>query len=163
MLVIPPPPSTNGIIYNYTGTAGFTAVFDKQFQYTLSFNDASGNPLSPATASVNLSAQTASTTNTITQYSGFLFNDVYTVTEANWEGSTLGTTSSVQIDLTSGSATKTVSLKAYPASVHVVDNNNNPIGEPTSQLLSSILRAEVSSPIARATFSSAMCLWEHTR
>ena len=128
MLVIPPPPSTNGIIYNYTGTAGFTAVFDKQFQYTLSFNDASGNPLSPAPASVSLSAQTAGTTTTITQYSGFLSNDVYTVTEANWEGSTLGTTSSVQIDLTSGSATKTVSLKAYPASVHVVDNNNNPIG-----------------------------------
>ncbi|TMI70610.1 carboxypeptidase regulatory-like domain-containing protein [Candidatus Bathyarchaeota archaeon] len=127
-LRIPVAGSTGGILYNYTGTAGFTAVFDKQFHYTLSFNDASGNPLSPAPASVSLSAQTAGTTTTITQYSGFLSNDVYTVTEANWEGSTLGTTSSVQIDLTSGSATKTVSLKAYPASVHVVDNNNNPIG-----------------------------------
>src|SRR5207253_869684 len=49
-LRIPVAGSTGGILYNYTGTAGFTAVFDKQFHYTLSFNDASGNPLSPAPA-----------------------------------------------------------------------------------------------------------------
>ncbi|HVH16454.1 MAG TPA: carboxypeptidase-like regulatory domain-containing protein [Candidatus Angelobacter sp.] len=116
----------NGILYNYTSTAGFTAVFDKQFQYTLSFNDAAGNPLSPAPTSVVLSAQTGGPI-TITQYSGFLNSNLYTVSQATWEGSTLGTTSPVQIDLTTGSATKTVSLQAYTASVHVVDNNNNPI------------------------------------
>ena len=128
MLRIPTAGSTNGILYNYTSTAGFTAVFDKQFQYTLSFNDASGNPLSPAPASVSLSAQTAGTTTTITQYSGFLSNDLYTVTGANWEGWTIGTTPSGQaVDLSSGPATKTISLQAYPATVHVVDNNNNPI------------------------------------
>ena len=118
--------SPNGILYNYTGTAGFTAVFDKQFPYTLSFNDASGNPLSPAPTSAVLSGQTGGQI-TITQYSGFLKSDLYTVTQATWEGSTLGTTSIAQIDLTSGSATKTVSLQAYPASVHVVDNSNNPV------------------------------------
>jgi hypothetical protein len=127
MLVIPPPPSTNGIIFNYTGTAGFTAVFDKQFQYTLSFNDASGNPLSPAPTSVRLFAQTGGTTTTITQYSGFLSNDLYTVTGATWEGWTIGTTTTGTLDLTSGPATRTVSLQAYQATVHVVDNNNNPI------------------------------------
>lgn len=116
----------NGILYNYTGTAGFTAVFDKQYPYTLSFNDASGNPLSPAPTSVVLSAQTGGPI-TITQYSGFLNSNLYTVSQATWEGSTLGTTSPVQIDLTAGSATKIVSLQAYSASVHVVDNNNNPI------------------------------------
>jgi len=127
MLVIPPPPSSNGIIYNYTSTAGFTAVFDKQFQYTLSFNDASGNPLSPAPSSVSLSGQTGGTT-TITQYSGFLSNDLYTLTGATWEGWTVGITPSGQtLDLTSGPATKTIALQAYPAIVHVVDNNNNPI------------------------------------
>ncbi|OLD54737.1 hypothetical protein AUI46_07360 [archaeon 13_1_40CM_2_52_13] len=127
MLVIPPPPSSNGIIYNYTGTAGFTAVFDKQFQYTLSFNDGSGSPLSPAPTSVSLFAQNSGTTTTITQYSGFLSNDLYTVTGATWEGWTVGTTTTGTLDLTSGPATKTVSLQAYPATVHVVDNNNNPI------------------------------------
>jgi hypothetical protein len=128
MLVIPPPPSTNGILYNYTGTAGFTAVFDKQFAYTLSFNDASGNPLNPAPASVSLSAQTTGTTSTITQYSGFLSNDLYTVTGATWEGWPIGTAPAGQtLNLTSASATKTISLQAYPATVHVVDNNNNPI------------------------------------
>jgi hypothetical protein len=126
MLRIPTAGSTNGILYNYTSTAGFTAVFDKQFPYTLSFNDASGNPLSPAPTSVVLSAQTGGPV-TITQFSGFLNSNVYTVSQATWEGSALGTTSPTQIDLTTGSATKTVSLQAYPASVHVVDNNNNPI------------------------------------
>ena len=127
-LRIPVAGSPNGILFNYTGTAGFTAVFDKQFQYTLSFNDALGNPLSPAPASVNLSAQTAGMTTTITQYSGFLSNDLYTVTGVTWEGWTIGTTPSGQtLDLTSGPATKTVSLQAYPATIHVVDNNNNPI------------------------------------
>jgi hypothetical protein len=125
-LRIPVAGTTGGILYNYTGTAGFTAVFDKQFPYTLSFNDASGNPLSPPPASVSLAAQNGGTV-IITQYSGFLSSDLYTVTQATWEGTPLGTTSPVQIDLTSGSSTKTVSLQAYPASVHVVDNNNNPI------------------------------------
>ena len=127
MLRIPTAGSPNGILYNYTGTAGFTAVFDKQFQYTLSFNDASGSPLSPAPTSVTLSAQASGGTTTITQYTGFLSNDIYTVTGASWEGWTIGTTSPGTLDLTSGPATKTISLQAYPATVHVVDNNNNPI------------------------------------
>ena len=127
MLRIPTAGSTNGILYNYTGTAGFTAVFDKQFQYTLSFNDASGSPLSPAPTSVTLAAQKSGGTTTITQYTGFLSNDVYTVTGASWEGWTIGTTSPGALNLTAGPATKTISLQAYPASVHVVDNNNNPI------------------------------------
>ena len=127
-LRIPPAGSSNGILYNYTGTAGFTAVFDKQFHYALSFTDAAGTPLGLAPASVTLSAQTAGTTSTITQYSGFLSNDIYTVTGANWEGWTVGTTPAGQtFDLTSGSTTKTISLQVYPATVHVVDNNNNPI------------------------------------
>jgi hypothetical protein len=127
-LRIPPLGSTGGILYNYTGTAGFTAVFDKQFPYTLSFNDAAGTPLSPTPSSVTLSAQTSGTATTITQYSGFLSNDIYTVTGANWEGWTVGTIPTGQtLNLTSGSASKTVSLQVYPATVHVVDNNNNPI------------------------------------
>jgi hypothetical protein len=127
-LRIPAAGSTNGILYNYTGTAGFTAVFDKQFQYTLSFNDAAGNPLSPAPSSVSLSGQTSGATPTITQYTGFLSNDVYTVTGAMWEGWPVGTVPTGQtLNLTSGSTTKAISLQVYQAAVHVVDNNNNPI------------------------------------
>jgi len=126
-LRIPAAGSTGGILYNYTGTAGFTAVFDKQFPYTLSFNDAGGNALSPPPTSVTLSGQMGGTA-TITQYSGFLSNDIYTITGATWEGWTVGTVPTGQtLDLTSGPATKTISLQAYPATVHVVDNNNNPI------------------------------------
>jgi carboxypeptidase family protein len=127
-LRIPVAGSANGILFNYTSTAGFTAVFDKQFQYTISFNDASGNPLSPAPTSVSLQAQRSGTTTTVTQYTGFLSNDLYTVTGATWEGWTIGPTPSGQtLNLTSGSASRIVSLQAYPATVTVVDNNNNPI------------------------------------
>ena len=126
-LRIPTAGSTNGILYNYTGTAGFTAVFDKQFQYTLSFNDAAGNPLSVVPSSVNLSGQTSGT-KTITQYTGLLSNDLYTVTGATWEGWPIATAPAGQtLNLTSNSATKAISLQVYQAIVHVVDNNNNPI------------------------------------
>jgi len=132
-LRIPVAGSTSGILYNYTGPAGFTAVFDKQFQYTLSFKDASGNSLSPAPTSVSLSGQTSGTT-TITQYSGFLSNDLYTVTSWAWEGYTWtlpsGTTGQT-LNLSSGPVTGTISIQAYPATVHVVDNNNNPISGAT--------------------------------
>src|SRR5207245_9390440 len=83
--------------------------------------------LSPAPTSVSLVAPNSGTTTTSTQYSGFLSNDLDTVTGATWEGWTVGTTTTGTLDLTSGPATKTVSLQAYPATVHVVDNNNNPI------------------------------------
>jgi carboxypeptidase family protein len=126
-LRIPPPGVSGGNIYNYTGPAGFTAVFDKQFQYTLSFNDAAGNPLNVAPSKVSLSGQTSGAT-TITQYTGFLSNDLYTVTGATWEGWPLGTAPAGQtLNLTSNSATKAISLQVYQATVHVVDNNNNPI------------------------------------
>jgi len=117
----------SGIVYNYTGPAGLTAVFDKQFQYTLSFNDASGNPLSPTPTSVSLSPQPGGTI-IIAQYSGWLNSNLYTVTNATWEGWNTPTTTTTQtLDLTSGPATASVSLRVYPATVHVVDNNNNPI------------------------------------
>src|SRR5260370_38470434 len=112
MLRTPTAGSTNGILYNYTSTAGFTAVFDKQFQYTLSFNDASGSPLSPAPTAVTLSAQTSGGTTTITQYTGFLSNDIYTVTGASWEGWTIGTTSPGTLDLTAGLQPKPIHSQA---------------------------------------------------
>jgi len=118
----------NGIIYNYTGTVGFTAVFDKQYQATLSFSDINGNPLNPAPASLTLQPQGSTTTTTITSYTGYMSANLYTVTLAHWEGTDLvPTTITETIDLTNGPATATISLKAYPATIQIVDNNNNPV------------------------------------
>ncbi len=129
-LRIPPAGSSNGILFNYTGPAAFTAVFDKQFQYTLSFSDASGSPLTPAPTNVTVSAQMSGRTTTITQYAGFLSNDLYTVTGWTWEAyhwTLTPPTTGQTFDLTNGPAAKTISIQAFQATVHVVDNNNNPI------------------------------------
>ena len=115
-----------GIVYNYTGKAGLTAVFDKQYPATLSFTDVQGNPLSPSPASVTLRG--SSTTTTITSYSAqYVSSDLYTNIWAHWEGVDINTTTTQTIDLTNSPATATISLKAYPATVQIIDNNNNPI------------------------------------
>jgi hypothetical protein len=128
MLRIPIAGSNGGILYNYTGTAGFTAVFDKQYAASLSFVDAKGNPLSPGPASVTLQGQTSGTS-VITSYSGqYISADLYTVTSAHWEGADIPPTTTTQtIDLTNGPATVTIALKAYPATIQVIDNNNHPV------------------------------------
>jgi hypothetical protein len=118
----------NGIIYNYTGPAELTAVFDKQYKATLSFSDINGNPLNPAPASLTLQPQGSTTTTTVTSYTGYISASLYTVTMAHWEGADLApTTTTETIDLTNGPATATISLKAYPATIQIVDNNNNPV------------------------------------
>src|SRR5437773_296053 len=102
------------IIYNYTGQAGFTAVFDRQNAVSLSFADAKGNPLSPAPTYVTLQGQATGTT-TISGYAGqYVTADLYTVTSARWEGADIPTTTTQTIDLTNGPATATIAFKAYP-------------------------------------------------
>ena len=121
MIVIGP------ILYNYTGTAGFTTVFDRQYPATLSFTDVKGNPLSPSPVSLTLQGRATGTT-TITGYSGqYVSADLYTVTSALWEGTSILANSTETLDLTNGPATATISLRAYPATVLIVDNNNNPV------------------------------------
>jgi Carboxypeptidase regulatory-like domain len=156
-LRVPPAGSTNGILYNYTGTAGFTAVFDKQFQYTLSFNDALGNPLSPAPTNVTVTGQTSGRVTTLTQYTGFLSNDVYTLTGWTWEGYAWRLSPGIPaqtFDLTSGSVTKTLSIQAFIATVHVVDNNNNPISgaNVTATFVNSTSRSILTDSMGNAKF-----------
>ena len=116
-----------GIVYNYTGTAGLTAVFDKQYPATLSFTDVQGNPLSPSPISLTLQGQAIGTT-TITGYSGqYVSADMYTITSALWEGTNIPTNSTETLDLTNAPATATISLKAFPETVQIVDNNNSPV------------------------------------
>jgi len=117
------------MLYNYTGPSdggAYTAKFDKQFQYTLTFKDAAGQPLVPSSTSVELSSTGSSVTTSA--YSGqWLAAFSWTVTSATWEGYQGALLAPVPLDLTSASASVFVGMSAYPASVKVVDKLNNPI------------------------------------
>ncbi|TMI33361.1 carboxypeptidase regulatory-like domain-containing protein [Candidatus Bathyarchaeota archaeon] len=117
------------MLFNYTGPSDggpFTAKFDKQFQYTLTFKDAAGQPLVPSPTSVVLSSAGSSVT-TSTYSSQWLAATSWTVTSATWEGYQGALLTPVALDLASGSASAVVGVGAYPASVKVVDRLNNPI------------------------------------
>ena len=117
------------MLFNYTGSSDggpFTAKFDKQFQYTLTFKDAAGQALSPSPASVTLSSSTSQIVTST--YSGqWLTAGSWTVTSATWEGFQGVLLAQVPFDLTSASASVAVTVRAYSASVKVVDKLNNPI------------------------------------
>ena len=117
------------MLFNYTGSSDggpFIAKFDKQFQYTLTFKDAAGQPLTPAPTSVVLSSS-GSTITTSAYSSQWLSATSWTVTSATWEGYQGALSAPVPLDLTSGPASAAVSVSAYSASVKVVDKLNNPI------------------------------------
>ena len=117
------------MLYNYTASSdggAFTAKFDKQFQYTLTFKDVAGQPLTPDPTSVVLSS-TGSTITTSTYSGQWLSAGPWTVTSATWESYQGLLLAPVPLDLTSASASVAVALSAYSASVKVVDKLNNPI------------------------------------
>ena len=117
------------MLFNYTGSSDggpFIAKFDKQFQYTLTFTDAAGQPLTPAPASVVLSS--SGSTITASAYSGqWLSATSWTVTSATWEGYQGALVAPVAFDLTSASKSVVVAVSAYSASIKIVDKLNNPI------------------------------------
>jgi len=115
------------MIYNYTlPNDQFTAQFDKQFQYTLTFTDHNGAALSPAPASITLSGPTG--TLTTSAYSGqWLQAASWSVVDAKWEGIPGLVIGAQTIDLTNGNVAKSIQLAVYPATVKVVDLNNNPV------------------------------------
>jgi len=126
--------TTPTMYYNYTspagttylnGVGGFTAMFDKQFKLTLSFVDPGGLPVS-APAFVTLTS--GSTVMNITSYSGqWTSAGSWTVTDAMWEGMRGMVVGTPTIDLTSGAATTTITLKAYSASINKTDGSGNPV------------------------------------
>ena len=117
------------MLFNYTGSSDggpFTAKFDKQFHYTLTFKDAAGNALTPNPTSVVLSSGGSSVATST--YSGqYLSATSWTVTSATWEGYQTALSAPVALDLTSSSASAALTILAYPASLKVVDKTNNPI------------------------------------
>jgi carboxypeptidase family protein len=117
------------MLYNYTGPSDggpYIAKFDKQFQYTLTFKDAAGQPLVPPPTSVVLSSAGSSIT-TSAYSSQWLTATSWTVTSATWEGYQGALLGPVPINLTSSSASAVVKVSAYSATVKVVDKLNNPI------------------------------------
>ncbi len=117
------------MLANYTGSSdggAYTAKFDKQFQYTLTFKDAAGQPLTPNPTSVVLSSAGSSVTTSA--YSGqWLAATSWTVTSATWEGYQGALLAPVPLDLTSASGSAAVKVSAYVASIKVIDKLNNPI------------------------------------
>ncbi len=125
------PNMTTPVIFtNFTSADNgpFVAQFEKQFQLTLSFTDSTGKPLNPP-SSVTLQGPTSLT---IIAYSGqWLSAQVWTIADATWEsmpGSVLGYPT---VDLSNGPMAATVPLKAYTATIQVVDNLNNPVAGAT--------------------------------
>ena len=117
------------MVFNYTGpTDGgpFIANFDRQFQYTLTFKDAAGNVLNPNPSSVAISSS-GSTITTSTYAGQWLSAKLWTVTSATWEGYQTALSSPVTLDLSSSSASASVKILAYPATLKVVDKSSNPI------------------------------------
>jgi hypothetical protein len=126
---------TTPVIYqNYTdptrspplnGVGGLIAVFDKEFQLSLSFVDPNNQPIvSPAFITIT----SGSTVMNVTSYSGLWTSAAsWTVTDAMWEGMRGMVVGSPTIDLTGGTVSKTITLKAYSASVKAVDGSNNPV------------------------------------
>ncbi len=111
---------------NYTGFDSFTAQFDKQFQYTLTFTDHNGAALSPSPTSITLSGPTG--TVTTSAYSNqWLQAASWTIIDAKWEGIPGLVIGSQTIDLTNSPVTKSIQLAVYPATVKVIDLNNNPV------------------------------------
>ena len=116
---------TPQMLFNYTGAASFVAQFDKQFQLSLTFTDQSGQPITPP-ALVTL--QSGTSTTTLSSYSNqWVVSNVWTVTGATWEGFSGPVAGTETIDLTNGAVTKTIPLLAYPATIQILDKNNNPI------------------------------------
>src|SRR2546425_11974930 len=117
------------MLFNYTGSSDggpFTAKFDKQLQYTLTFKDAAGQPLVPSPTSVVLASAGSSVTTSA--YSGqWLAETSWTVTSATSEVSPGALLAPVPLDLSSSSGSALVKVSAYAASVKVVDRLNNPI------------------------------------
>ena len=118
--------TTPFILANFTSTqnAPFIAEFGKQFQASLSFTDPSGQAISPP-SSVTLQGPS---TVILSNYSNqWLSAAVWTVTDATWQSMPGTVLRTPVVDLRSGPVSQQIPLKAYSATLKVVDRSNNPI------------------------------------
>jgi hypothetical protein len=119
--------TTPPMYYNYTtsGSGAFTALFEKQYPLTLTFTDQQGNVLSPP-ASIQLAS--GSSTVNLSSYSGVYESAlVWNVENVTWQGIPEIQAQGQTVDLTGGSASVTIKLDVFSATVKAVDGSNNPI------------------------------------
>jgi hypothetical protein len=115
------------IVVNYTvGQGGaFTAVFQQQFLLNLQFSDPKGQPVPPP-SSVTLHSGTSTIVET--SYQGlWLDATLWIVNNATWEGDPNTESGTASFDLSAGPVMGTLVLRAYTATVEVVDISNNPL------------------------------------
>jgi hypothetical protein len=127
--------NTPQMVYNYTFTestgknhlGGFTAEFDRQFQLTLTFTDSAGQPVPPPSSLTLQSGTTTVVLNSTSFSANWMSAYIWTVTDATWEGQSQSAVLPQTVDLTSGSISKTIQLRAYAETIRVVDQNSNAI------------------------------------
>jgi len=113
-----------------TGQSGkFIAEYQQQFLLTLSFNDPSGQPVAPP---YSVTLQSGASTIVDSSFSGqWLDAKVWTVANATWEGNPNTESGTASFNLSAGPVTGTLTLKAYTATVEVVDKSNSPLANAT--------------------------------
>jgi hypothetical protein len=115
------------ILANYTSSSpneAFWAVFDKEFQASFSFTDPSGQAISPP-SSITLQGPSPVTLSTYTDQ--WLSAALWTVTDATWQSMPNMVDGTQTVDLRTGPVSAQIRLRAYTATVKVVDRLNNPI------------------------------------
>ncbi len=119
--------NTPPVVVNYTaGQNGeFIAEFQKQFKLTLSFSDPTGQAIAPPSS---VALRSGASTIVDTTYSGqWLDAKVWIVTNAIWEGSPNTESGTASFNLSAGPVSGTLVLRAYTATIQVVDRSNNPL------------------------------------
>ena len=115
--------------YTLTENGAFVAEFDKQFQLSLSFTDPSGQSIN-APSSVTL--QSGASSVILSSFSNnWLAATTWSVSDATWENMPGLVSGNPTIDLSQGTMTAVVPLKAYTATVRVVDSSNSPVSDAT--------------------------------
>ena len=123
--------TTPPIVVNYTtGQNGkFIAEYQKQFQLTLLFTDASGQPVAPP-SSVTL--QSGASRVIDSSFSGqWLDAKVWNVVNATWQGNPNTESGTASFNLSAGPVKGTLRMKAYMATIQVVDKSENPLPDAT--------------------------------
>jgi len=118
------------ILANYTtGDNGpFVAEFEKQFQASFAFTDPSGQAISRPSSITLQGPRTVSIPNNSSAFQNlWLGAALWTVTDATWQSMPNMVNGTQTVDLRNGPYTAQIELRAYTATVKVVDRLNNPI------------------------------------
>jgi hypothetical protein len=119
--------TTPTMVLNYTAGQGgkFIAEYRTQFKLTLSFTDPSGQFVTPP-ASVTLTSGAMTVTDS--SYTGqWLDAQVWNVVNATWQGDPNTESAKASFDLSAGPVTGVLKLKAYSATIDVVDKSARPL------------------------------------